>query len=110
MRRLGVRMKVQQEVEDGGERSFDILFADGLVRVMAEAAGRAHEEHSRWHMRRQDHGIVPSAGEHGLCCKPGAARGLMGQVAQVLAAFIDFVLGHPEFAAPGRGNGDTENV
>ena len=43
----------------------------GLVRMMADAARAAHEEHAGGHVWGDDHGIVTGSTRHQRCCPTG---------------------------------------
>ncbi len=72
-----MRVQVEEEVEERGESGFNVLFADGLVGVVGEAAGRADEEHRGGNGGSEDHGVVSGAGEDGLRVEARALGGLV---------------------------------
>ena len=86
-------MEMQQEIDNSSQCGFDVLFADGLVGVMAKAAGGANEEHCRGYVRAEDHGVMAGAGEHGLRGKAGAARGLVQMLYKRVIHGHGFLLG-----------------
>src|SRR5215471_4654446 len=55
-----------EECEAGSERGCDIFLADGLIGVMADAAGTAQEQHGDRHFPRDDHGVVSSSAVHAV--------------------------------------------
>ena len=60
-----------QELHPGGEGGLDVVGQHGLVGMMAEAAGRAQEEHRGGHAARDDHGIVAGAAGHRVRLRAG---------------------------------------
>src|SRR5215510_5916517 len=72
MRSAKVRLPLFQEVHAGVECGGHVLDADVFVRMMADAARRAEEEHDGGNFGRENHGIVSGAAGHAV---HGIARG-----------------------------------
>src|SRR4051812_16150137 len=72
-----------EELKAGGQGGFYVLGEDGLVGMMAEAAGAAEEEHGGGYMGGEDHRIVAGSAGHeadGISC---TADGCLEEIGKV---------------------------
>ena len=75
-------VEVKEEVEQRGERGFNVLLADGFLWVVGEAARGADEEHRGGNGGSEDHGVVAGAGEDRRGVESGAGDSLVQGVGE----------------------------